>query len=274
MPTAVLLSPMPELPEVEITVRRLGPKLVGRTITAVYLKWPGHTLDPTMVQDQLPGRRVTGLGRRGKYIIITLEPADRTLLVHLRMSGRLLVVPPDAPPDKHAHTILELDNGYQLHFSDTRKFGRFYLLADPQTVLGKLGPEPLSDLFSADWLAEQLGRRRRAIKPLIMEQSFIAGLGNIYADESLHRAGVDPRRPANSLLLAEVIALQASIQQVLAEAIEHQGTSLDWVYPEGEMQLRLRVYGRGGQPCVACGTPVERIVLGQRGTHFCPHCQK
>jgi formamidopyrimidine-DNA glycosylase len=203
-----------------------------------------------------------------------LDPADRTLLIHLGMSGRLSVVPPYAPPDKHAHTILALDNGYHLRFSDTRKFGRLYLVADLDTILGKLGLEPLSDLFSVAWLTEKLGRRRRRIKSLIMEQGFIVGLGNIYADESLHRAGVDPRRPANSLSSPEVARLWDSIRQVLTEAIEYQGTSLDWVYPDGEMQSRLRVYGRGGQPCLTCGTLVERIMIGQRGTHFCPHCQK
>ena len=265
---------MPELPEVETTVRRLEPDLVGRTITAVSLKWPRHVVDPNAVLTLLPGRRVTSLGRRGKYIIIYLDPADRTVLIHLRMSGRLHVVAPDAPTDKHAHTILFLDDGRQLWFSDSRKFGRLYLLVDPETVLGKLGPEPLSTLFTVDWLTEQMSRRKRVIKSLIMEQGFIAGLGNIYADESLYRAGVDPRRPANSLTPAEVALLHASIEHVMTEAIEHQGTSLDWVYPGGEMQLRLRVYGRDGQPCPACGAPVERIVLGQRGTHFCPQCQK
>jgi formamidopyrimidine-DNA glycosylase len=264
---------MPELPEVETTVRRLEPELVGRTITTVQIKWPRHVVDPELAQAHLPGRRVTGLGRRGKYVIIHLEPSDLTILIHLRMSGRLEVLASDAPPDKHAHTALLLDNGQQLRFSDTRKFGRLLVLADPETVLGKLGVEPLSDAFTVDWLTERMAKRKRMVKALLMDQEFIAGLGNIYADESLYRAGVDPRRPANSLGPAELARLHAGIQDVLGEAIEHQGTSLDWVYPGGEMQLRLHVYGRGGEFCVACGTEIQRIVLGQRGTHFCPVCQ-
>jgi formamidopyrimidine-DNA glycosylase len=264
---------MPELPEVEPIVRRLRPDLLGRTITAVQLRWPRHTPDPALVRDRLPGRSVTALERRGKFVVMHLDPADLTALVHLGMSGRLTVARPGEEPDRHTHTILTWDNGYQLHFSDTRKFGRLYLVADPETVLGKLGPEPLSEGFTPDWLAQRLGRRRRVIKALLLDQTFLAGLGNIYADESLHRAGVDPRRPADSLSPEEVTALHGGIRAVLTEAIRHQGTTLDWVYPDGGMQLRLRVYGRGGQPCPACGTPVERVVLGQRGTHFCPSCQ-
>ncbi len=265
---------MPELPEVETTVRRLRPEIVGRTITGVRLDWSRHTPTPAELRSLLPGRTVVGMARRGKYLVLDLEPAGRTLLIHLGMSGRLLTAAPDADPDKYAHTVLSMDNGRQLRFSDARKFGRLYLLADPRTVLGRLGPEPLSDAFSAGWLTEQLARRRRAIKPLIMEQSFIAGIGNIYADEALHRAGLEPRRPANSLAPAEADALHGGIQAVLAEAIEHGGTSLDWVYPGGKMQMRLRVYGRTGRPCLACGSSIERIVLGQRSTHFCPCCQR
>ena len=138
------------------------------------------------------------------------------------MSGRLSVVPPDAPPDKYAHTILVLDNGHQLRFSDTRKFGKLYLVVDPQTILNKLGPEPLSDAFNAEWLAEQLARRRRAIKPLIMEQSFISGLGNIYADESLYRAGVEPRRPANSRTRADRSFLQKPGKRVPSSCLQRE----------------------------------------------------
>jgi formamidopyrimidine-DNA glycosylase len=213
------------------------------------------------------------VGRRGKFIVFELDPSDRTLLIHLRMSGRLAVVSADAPPDPYAHTVLTLDNDHELRFSDTRKFGQLYLPADPEDILGKLGPEPLSVAFTPAWLTEALARRRRAIKPLLLEQSFVAGLGNIYTDEVLFRAAVDPRRPANTLTECEVERLHRSIREVLQEAIDHQGTSLDWVYPEGGMQERLLVYARAGEPCVCCETPIERIVLGQRGTHCCPSCQ-
>jgi formamidopyrimidine-DNA glycosylase len=264
---------MPELPEVETTARRLESDLIGRTIERVHLGWPRHTPDPAALTALLPGRQVTHVGRRGKYLVIALDPPDRTLLIHLRMSGRLSIVPSDAPADPYAHTILKLDNGHELRFSDTRKFGKLYLLSDPQQVLGKLGPEPLSPDFTVAWLATALAARRRAIKPLLLEQTFVAGLGNIYTDEVLFRARIDPRRPADSLTGPEVERLHGAIRQVLREAIAHQGTSLDWVYPEGTMQERLQVYGREDEPCARCQTPIRRIVLGQRGTHFCPSCQ-
>jgi formamidopyrimidine-DNA glycosylase len=265
---------VPELPEVETTAHRLDPDLVGRTITHVHLDWPRHTPDPDLLCSLLPGRTVTSVGRRGKFLVITLDPPDRTLLIHLRMSGRLLVVPAGAEPDPYAHTVLALDDGHELRFSDVRKFGQLYLPADPEEILGKLGPEPLSPAFTPAWLAEALGRRRRAIKPLLLEQTFVAGLGNIYTDEVLFRARIDPRRPASGLDRGEVRRLHAAIRGVLREAIDHQGTSLDWVYPEGGMEDRLQVYGRAGEPCVHCQTRIERIVLGQRGTHFCPSCQR
>lgn len=265
---------MPELPEVETTMRLLAPDLTGRTVTAVQLAWSRHTPTPAQLQLELPGRQVTGLSRRAKYLLIHLEPADRTLIIHLGMSGRLSIVCSREAADRYAHTVLALDDGNELRFSDTRKFGRLYWLADPESLLGKLGPEPLSQSFTVQWLIEALSRRKRAIKPLLLEQTWIAGLGNIYADESLFRAGLDPRRPANTLSPAEAAALHAGIREVLAEAIQHQGTSFDWVYPDGRMQSRLQVYGRQGDSCAACGTPIERIVLGQRGTHFCPRCQR
>jgi formamidopyrimidine-DNA glycosylase len=265
---------VPELPEVETTAHRLAPDLVGCTITAVRLDWARHTPDPDLLCSLLPGRKVTHVGRRGKFIVIALDPSDRTLLIHLRMSGRLSIVPARTEPDPYAHTVLALEDGRELRFSDTRKFGQLYLPADPEEILARLGPEPLSPEFTPAWLAEALAGRRRAIKPLLLEQTFVAGLGNIYTDEVLFRAGIDPRRPANSLDEGEVDRLHGAIRGVLREAIDHQGTSLDWVYPEGGMEDRLQVYGRAGEPCVCCRTTIERIVLGQRGTHFCPSCQR
>ncbi len=265
---------MPELPEVETIVRRLRPGLVGRTVTAVHMGWPQHSPTPDELKSLLPGRKVAGLGRRAKYVVLDLEPSDRTLLIHLGMSGRLSIAPPDAEPGVHAHTVFVLDNGHRLRFSDARKFGRVYLVADREAVLGELGPEPLSAWFTVDWLVTHLARRRRVIKPLIMEQRFISGLGNIYADEALHRAGVDPRRRANGLAPSEAGALHRSIREVLTEALEYGGTTFDWVYPDGRMQARLRVYGRGGDSCMTCGTAIERVMLQQRSTHFCPTCQR
>jgi formamidopyrimidine-DNA glycosylase len=213
------------------------------------------------------------MGRRGKYIVIDLEPADRSLLIHLGMSGRLYVCPTGDAVDKYAHTVFLLDDGNEFRFSDPRKFGHVYFVPDRESILGRLGPEPLSEAFTVEWLAENLARRKRAIKPLLMEQQFIAGLGNIYTDESLHRAGIDPRRAANSLGIADVLALHASIRYVLFQAIEKNGTSFDWVYPEGNMQEQLAVYGRGGEICQRCGSTIVKIFLAQRGTHYCPGCQ-
>ncbi len=264
---------MPELPEVETTAQLLGPALVGSTIVDVQLSWPRHTPDPERLIRELPGHAVRDLGRRGKYLVVGLEPSDRTLFVHLGMSGRLTVRPADALPDPYARTVFVLQDGRQWRFADPRKFGRVLLVADPEEVTGRLGPEPLAGEFTADWLAAGMAARRRAVKPLLLQQRFLAGLGNIYADEALHRAGVSPRRAADSLKTGEVVRLWESIREVLNEAIAHHGTSLDWVYPDGGMQELLRVYGRAGKPCLACGTPVEREVLAQRSTHYCPRCQ-
>lgn len=264
---------MPELAEVEVIMRALCPCLTGRRVEHVVLNWLRHSPNPTELVELLPGREITGMGRRAKYMTVDLLPADRTLVFHLGMSGRLYLSSPDAAGDKHAHTIITLDNGSELRFSDPRKFGRVYFVKDRGVLLDRLGPEPLSVDFSPAWLAENLSKHKRAIKPLLMEQSFIAGLGNIYTDESLHRARIDPRRPANSLTAAQTEGLHASIQAVLCQAIESKGTSFDWVYPEGNMQENLNVYGRAGEVCRTCGTPIVKIVLAQRGTHFCPHCQ-
>lgn len=265
---------MPELPEVETTVRLLRRELVGHRFERVSLKWPRQCPTPGVIRRELPGRRVAALSRRGKFILVHLRPADRTLLIHLRMSGQLSVQRASVPSDPHAHTVFSLDDGLELRFSDTRKFGRVYLVRDPDEFLARLGPEPLGAAFNPKWMRERFEGRKRAIKTLLLEQSIVAGMGNIYADESLFRAHIDPRRSASSLSSREIRTLHSAIRAVLEEAIEHQGTSFDWVYSGGEMQSRLRVYGRKEQPCATCGTPIERIVVGQRSTHLCPRCQR
>lgn len=265
---------MPELPEVETTVRLLRRDLVGHRFERVSLKWPRQCPTPGILRRELPGRQVAALSRRGKFIVVHLSPADRTLLIHLRMSGQLSVQHASVLPDPHAHTVFSLDGGLELRFSDTRKFGRVYLVRDPGEVLAKLGPEPLDSAFNPKWMRERFEGRKRAIKTLLLEQSIVAGMGNIYADESLYRARIDPRRPARTLTSREIRALHSAILAVLREAIEHQGTSFDWVYSGGAMQSRLRVYGRKQQPCSKCGTSIERIVVGQRSTHLCPRCQR
>jgi formamidopyrimidine-DNA glycosylase len=269
---------MPELPEVENYRRDLQNLLVGRRFTGVYIDWPRQVAVPDVetFKARLPGQVITQVGRRGKYLVFHLS--RDFLLIHLRMSGRLHVEPTSAPPDPHAHVVLRLDGREELRFRDPRKFGRVYLVDDPRRVVEKLGPEPLEEGFTAERLAEMLARRRGRIKSLLLNQEFLAGLGNIYADEALHAAGIHPLRPADTLTHEEVRRLHAAIRATLLKAIEQRGTTFDGFYLDargrpGRYQSRLAVYGRAGEPCLGCGTPIQRIVVGQRGTHFCPRCQ-
>ena len=191
---------MPELPEVETTVRALREPLLGRTITAVSNNWPRQlaTHDVAALNWQMRGQRIDAINRRAKYLVFSLSGGD-TLIIHLKMSGHLSVVDASEPRHKHVHTAFSLDNGRELRFRDMRKFGRVYLVQDPESVLGELGPEPLAEAFSPDVLQKRLNGRSRALKPLLLDQSFIAGVGNIYADEALFYARIHPRRTADSL---------------------------------------------------------------------------
>ena len=270
---------MPELPEVETFVRALRPPLVGRAIAGLRNDWPRHIAQPAPdeLAARIAGRRIEAIDRRGKYLVFTLSD-DETLVIHLKMSGHLSVVPGDAPPDPYAHTVFLLDDGRELRFRDPRKFGRVYLLRDPDGVLGPLGPEPLADNFSAEALAAALAGRRRVLKPLLLDQTFIAGIGNIYADEALFDAGLLPTRHSHTLTPDEVAALHAAIRKVLALGIEREGASIStYVKADGEkgdMQNAVAVFRRTGQSCYVCGGPIERIVLGGRSTHYCPNCQR
>lgn len=196
-----------------------------------------------------------------------------TMLIHLRMSGDLSMSRKGAPPGRFDRTVLILEEPWELRFSDARKFGKISLVSDPRTVLGSLGPEPLDQRFTARELAALLDGRRRLLKPLLMDQSFIAGLGNIYADEGLFRAGLHPMRSTESLTMEEIRSLWRGIRAALRSGLRHNGASIDWVYRGGEFQNRFRVYQRDGEPCYRCKTPIQRIVVAQRGTHFCPQCQ-
>jgi formamidopyrimidine-DNA glycosylase len=270
---------MPELPEVETVVRALRQPLIGRTITAVRNNWPRHIGTPTLdeLQARICGCRVETIHRRAKYLVFSLTQGE-TLIVHLKMSGHLAIVAASAPANKHVHTVFELDNGQELRFGDTRKFGRVYLVQDPEQILGKLGPEPLEADFTPTVLQERLNGRTRALKPLLLDQQVIAGVGNIYADEALFQAKLHPTRPANTLSNNELKALHEAIQKVLKLGIEREGASIDiYIKPDGtkgDMQNAVMVFHRTGEPCYECGRPVERIVLGGRSTHFCPNCQK
>ncbi len=270
---------MPELPEVETIKSDLTPLLVGRTITGIRVGWE-RCVDRPSVEEfchELAGRQIEDVGRQGKFLIFTLS-GGRTLLVHLRMTGELLLKEATDPWDSHTHLSLALDDGRELRFVDVRKFGRFYLVADETDILGDLGPEPLDEDFGLEGFYALFRQRRGMIKPLLLNQRFIAGLGNIYVDEALFRAGLHPRRTADSLTSADLTRLYDAIRQVLRQAIEHGGTSLaDYVRPdgsEGRHQERLLVFRQAETPCPLCGTMIERIVVGGRGTFICPQCQE
>jgi formamidopyrimidine-DNA glycosylase len=271
---------VPELPEVETIVRALRDPLVGRTVTGFWTDWPAQivTPEPGALDLRIRGRTFQKIGRRGKYLVFELDQGE-VLIIHLKMSGQLSVQPREQAADKYVHSVFRLDRDEELRFSDVRKFGRVYLVTRPERVLGQLGPEPLAGEFSVAWLAEQLGKRHRVLKPLLLDQSFIAGIGNIYADEALFRAAIRPDRHSDSLSGAEIAALHKAIQDVLLLGIERQGASIDSAYrrPDGsggQMQEHFAAYGRAGQDCLRCDGVVERIVLGGRSTHFCSSCQR
>jgi formamidopyrimidine-DNA glycosylase len=265
---------MPELPEVETVVRGLRGPLVGRTFTGVTVTWPNSIKTPMPeLQTRLPGQRIEAITRRGKYLQFHLSGGD-TLLLHLKMSGDLLVEPVGEPRHRHVRTIFGLDNGHELRFKDTRKFGRVYLVDDPQQVVGKLGPEPLADDFSGQDFKALFQKRKGRLKPLLLDQEFIAGIGNIYADESCFLAGIDPRRNVDTLTETELEKLYHAIRQALESGIMYKGASLDEVYRGGEFQKYFQVYGRIDEPCFKCGLLILRTVLGGRSTHFCGQCQK
>ncbi len=270
---------MPELPEVETYARDLAQRLPGQVFTGAYVDWPNQLPrnTPRELNDRLAGQAVGSVGRRGKYLVFDLS--HDVLLVHLKMSGRLQLVPATDPPNPHAHVVLGLAGGQELRFHDPRKFGRLYLLADPALVLGPLGPEPLDPAFDAAALRSRLAGRRARLKPLLLDQTFLAGLGNIYVDESLWAAGLHPLRTADTLRPAEADRLHGAIRDVLERAVAARGTSFtthgyrDLSGNRGEMQGSLAVFDRAGQGCPRCGTLLVKTVVAGRGTHLCPACQ-
>jgi len=270
--------PMPELPEVETTRRGLLPSLQNRTLTRIVvrnpdLRWPV----PADLEARLGGLTLRGIGRRGKYLLFDFGAAVQ--IVHLGMSGSLRLTRPDEPAALHDHVDWLFDDGTLLRLRDPRRFGAV-LCTDDATrhpLLAHLGPEPLTPAFDAVYLHAQCQRRSAAIKQVIMDAQVVVGVGNIYASESLYHAGIRPATAARRLSRPACTRLNAAIKQVLTAAIAAGGSSLrDYVASDGEpgyFQLRTRVYDRAGLPCRACGTPIKRIVQGQRASFYCPACQ-
>lgn len=279
---------MPELPEVEVIRRELAPLICGQIFAkpvllhAPAIRYPG----PAEFGRRLPGRRIAGLGRKGKYLIFELDRG--TLLGHLRMTGKLLYAPPGSvienptAPEKDLRIKFPFAGGGALYFYDMRKFGGFWLLEkhDDRCAAGLplLGPDIWEELDEGTFLKLLRTRPRARIKPLLLDQRFVAGLGNIYTDESLFRSGIHPCRRVSTLDTAESIRLYRKIREVLASGIACGGTTVrdyrDARGAAGSFQDQLAVYGRKGKPCVSCGRPIERTVVAGRGTHFCPRCQK
>jgi formamidopyrimidine-DNA glycosylase len=275
---------MPELPEVQSVVDALREKNIpGRLITGAAVYW-SRTIaepDPATFCKTVKGLTVRQITRRGKYIVFELSDG-LTLMVHLRMTGRLNWVQGDAPRNKHEHVIVKLGRTHTLRFQDTRKFGRIWLTAAPEKILGRLGPEPLEASFTAERFSAMLKTANRQIKPLLLDQHVIAGLGNIYVDEALWEAGIHPQRISRSLTLGEVRALHRAIPRVLNQGLRNLGTSLgtgqsNFYLPgrrPGGNAEALNIFRRTGKACPRCGATVARIVVAQRSSHICPDCQK
>lgn len=273
---------MPEMPEVETIRRTLTDKVTGRRIVDVdiqlprLVKWPSPEEFRAAVTDTV----ITRLDRRGKYLLFHLDN-DRIIVVHLRMTGRLYYVTPGTPPDRFTRVVFALDGDDALLYADSRTLGTLYVLPADElwriSGLATLGPEPLSPEFTAEYFRDSLAGRKVTIKGLLLNQKLIGGLGNIYVDEALALAGIRPERPAASLTEEEAARLYGAVNAVIAQGIENGGTTFrdyrDGAGRKGSNQDHLRVYGRKNEACSVCGTPIEKIEVAGRGTHYCPHCQ-
>jgi len=278
---------VPELPEVETIARTLTGthdgavfSIIDREIQDALVFWEGTLANqlPDNFIARVKSQSIRSVWRRGKFLVFTLS--KDTILIHLRMSGDLRLERimdekgAEIPLQKHDRLVLIFTSEIRLAFNNPRKFGRVWLVSDPDEILGDLGPEPLVETLDAECLLGMLQQHKRQLKPLLMDQHFIAGMGNIYTDEALYRAKLHPIRRSNTVTKEESACLLDSIRFVLQEGIRHNGASIDWVYRGGGFQNHLNVYGRTGEPCHVCGIQIERLVVGQRGTHICPGCQQ
>jgi formamidopyrimidine-DNA glycosylase len=274
---------MPELPEVETIRRDLEPLVRGRQIVGVdvdeatlpLLAGPATSIE--MLRSALVGRTVTGLGRRGKYLLFALDDG-RTLVAHLRMTGRLMWRRDDVPAEGYERGRLRLDGGHDLRWSDLRKFGTWRVLDDIAPLVRRLGPEPIDEGYSAAHLRKAFQGRDAAVKSVLLDQEKVAGLGNIYVDEALFEAGVRPEARAGDLGEAATKRLVVTTREVLLRGIENRGASfrdyVDGQGNEGQQHMFVKVFRRTGKPCYTCGTEIERTVVGGRSTHYCPKCQR
>ncbi|MGM9926671.1 MAG: DNA-formamidopyrimidine glycosylase [Bacillus sp. (in: firmicutes)] len=274
---------MPELPEVETVRKTLEQLIVGKEIGDVFIHYPKIIKRPEeheQFADALRGQQIEAVGRRGKFLLIYLT--DLTLVSHLRMEGKYAVHHSEDPIEKHTHVVFRFTDGTELRYKDVRKFGTMHLFSKGEEMsalpLAKLGPEPLSDEFTVAYLKPFLQKTNRSIKAVILDQTVVVGVGNIYVDESLFRANIHPSRPASSLTDEEIKALVEAIRSTLAEAIERGGSTIrSYINSQGQIgmfQLQLLVYGKEGEPCQVCGTLIEKEKVAGRGTHICPTCQK
>ena len=274
---------MPELPEVETVRRTLETLILGKEIEEVQVLYPKIIKKPEVYEefaDALKGQCVKEIGRRGKFLILYLD--DYALVSHLRMEGKYALHEASEPIDKHTHVLFTFTDGTQLRYKDVRKFGTMHLFLKGEELnslpLEKLGPEPLSDEFTVAYLKPILQKTSRNIKAVILDQTVVVGVGNIYVDESLFRAKIHPTRPASSLTDDEISALVAEIKATLSEAVERGGSTIrSYINSQGQMgmfQLQILVYGKEGESCPRCGSTIEKGKVAGRGTHFCPSCQK
>lgn len=273
---------MPELPEVETVRRTLKQLVAGKRIERVTVRLPRiiqRPSEPEQFAAALEGRTIRTVERRGKFLRIMME--DLVLVSHLRMEGRYGVFTQDEPIESHTHVIFHFDDGLELRYKDVRQFGTMHLFTPEEELvlppLNKLGIEPLDDGFTLDVFKERLARRTTRIKPLLLNQEYVVGLGNIYVDEALFTAGIHPERTADSLERPEWARLYEAVRATLARAVEAGGSSIkSYVNGQGEMgmfQHELLVYGRKNEPCSRCGRAIEKLVVGGRGTHICTSCQ-
>ena len=269
---------MPELPEVETVKNELLPYISGRCITGITLFWEGIVRQPSVAEfrSRIIGQVITGIARQGKYLLVGLSSGD-LLIIHLKMTGALLIGQDSSEPPRYTRAIIHLDEGTSIFFRDPRKFGLMRLVKDKDSIVGKLGPEPLEADFTPELLARLLARRTAPIKALLCDQHLIAGIGNMYADEALFAARVHPLRAGESLSQEEIERLHSAIQRILWAAIGNKGASVNTYFrPDGSpgtAHFEFKVAHGIGKACPNCGTPIERIVVRNRGTYFCPRCQ-